>query len=751
MNVPAAPANLRDAIARLTGDAALAALLVLVVARCLVMFSSVTLFGVSLQPVEQLHTSIGPVGTAVADSLAVATLGLALVRGLLSRKRLCVTVLWLWLIGAGFVCSHAIDSAEAMRIGGNWLGATALGVAAMHLAADPRYRRTILAALVGLIVALALTAVYEVAVQHARDVAYYQQTKDELLVARGWEPDSMAARKYERRLMQNEATGQFGMANVFGSVMITLALVAGGFALAAGKQRRVMPVCSGLVLAALGAAALTFGKGAAGAAIVAAGAMGCAWLGDRFVKRGVSWWRGAALGAVALAVAVVIVRGAVVGPPPTEQGERSLLFRWFYWQGAARMLVDHPVAGVGPGLFKDAYLTAKPPISPEEVSDPHNVFAAFVSMLGVGGLAWSVMLVMWLWRAARLPWHDRQGQGEPPSHSGAPSSAHRGPMDARCGTHVENKSHRRRRIAIAVVVTVGAFGFQYAMHYPMLLPETVGMWLIGMLSFGLLTAWLPGQHLNERLLSIGLLTAATAALVHSQIEIAMTHAMAGPLLMVVLGTAGAKQEDHAPGKRWPAAIMPALLVAVLGIMVWGTASLAHSESELRVAQRLYASGRPADAARVLEELPEPRFTAASAYARFAAWQQARSVGDSDSAASLEQGLRDQIAGFFSHRAHLSQLLRTGVQISAEMARQTGDPRWSDFSGTLAHALLHADPYSVPSRLLAADTYWQQGERAMARIAYAEALKLNDAMYLDSLSQLPERDLERAKARSSSDE
>jgi tetratricopeptide (TPR) repeat protein len=72
----------------------------------------------------------------------------------------------------------------------------------------------------------------------------------------------------------------------------------------------------------------------------------------------------------------------------------SLTFRWQYWTASAGMIADHGLTGVGRENFGRHYLRYKSIESPEEVSNPHNLFvqaAAEWGLLGLVGLV--VMLV----------------------------------------------------------------------------------------------------------------------------------------------------------------------------------------------------------------------------------------------------------------------------------------------------------------------------------------------------------------------
>jgi O-antigen ligase len=73
--------------------------------------------------------------------------------------------------------------------------------------------------------------------------------------------------------------------------------------------------------------------------------------------------------------------------------EKSLTYRWYYWTGAWRMLVKHPITGVGWNNFGSYYPEVRLAIASEEVQDPHNFFVRFFAELGiVGGL----LAIVWM-------------------------------------------------------------------------------------------------------------------------------------------------------------------------------------------------------------------------------------------------------------------------------------------------------------------------------------------------------------------
>ena len=96
-----------------------------------------------------------------------------------------------------------------------------------------------------------------------------------------------------------------------------------------------------------------------------------------------------------LIMAVIVGATAVVGGLDKEvilESPRSLQFRLLYWTGTLNMLREQPLAGAGPGNFRQVYLQYKTDESSEEIRDPHNLFLDAWSSGGLIGLA-GLMLV----------------------------------------------------------------------------------------------------------------------------------------------------------------------------------------------------------------------------------------------------------------------------------------------------------------------------------------------------------------------
>lgn len=380
---------------------AVGVLLAVVVARCVL---GETAFRVSpLRLAGLTSADAGDVLALPADrvdlsraTFAIALLsaaGLWLIGGALRRRArlrhpalaIAAAGLVAWL---GVAAMYASDARAAQLA---WLEQAALlagVVMAASALSSPRALRlavVVLAALAGL---LSAKGIWQVAIEAPERVADFEMYRAQRLAAMGWQAGSAQARLIESRLRDASALGYFNLANVFASVLIVLTPVTAGLGIdkLAGYLRRPIgapPPRKGEVplpvLAALGTLLLACGALAAmvltrsragvalGLAVLAGG--GLALAGRRWLARR---RRRAIAGGLVL---FLLLAGGVValGLSRDALPGKSLTFRWFYWTASGRIAADHPVRGVGPGNFPDAYLAHRRASAEEAVKAPHNV------------------------------------------------------------------------------------------------------------------------------------------------------------------------------------------------------------------------------------------------------------------------------------------------------------------------------------------------------------------------------------------
>lgn len=349
-------------------------------------------------------TGFSPAQTLVLSTIPMFAAAGALLAAAVSGRR----VLWgralLGATGSVGVIVHGLTRGpvglEHLVHAAPWVGAMGAWVAATQLSVWPGFRRLLLAVVAGFVVALLSKGAFQVFVEHPMTVADFEHNRQAILDSRGWTPGSPNALAYERRLSQAEATGWFGLSNVYASFAAAGLAGLAAACVAGWRDRRGarLGVVACGVGASAAAAALVLsgskgGVGASGVALVVVGGLAALSRVRPGLEGRVAPWVGPAL--IAAVLGLVAARGLV----GEAIGERSVLFRAFYAVGALRIWGDHPLLGVGPAGFQDAYASAKPAISPETVKSPHSVLLDWAATLGVFGLAWAAVMV---WSARDL-------------------------------------------------------------------------------------------------------------------------------------------------------------------------------------------------------------------------------------------------------------------------------------------------------------------------------------------------------------
>ncbi|MGD9690275.1 MAG: O-antigen ligase family protein [Phycisphaerales bacterium] len=480
------------------------------------------------------------------------------------------------------------------RIGSAWVSAM-IGAAALSIACRERSTRALAASvLLGFVLMLASRGLYQVLIEHPQTVADFRANRERVFAAQGWSPDSPMARSYERRLLQSEASAWFGLSNVYGS--FAAACLAGIAAWLLGAVRtRAASMTIGVLtlglLAALTALVLAQSKGATVALGFGVALLPAAWWHRRTPARSGlragKWFVGLPALLTLVALGAIAIRG-VVG---LRVGELSLLFRAWYIEAATRIALGggpsprplQPLMGVGPDGFKDAYLVAKNPMSPEEITSPHSIFFDWWACLGVFGIAWGIVLAIWLIGAGRAAF---AFESTPP----LPDST--------------RATDDRWRVRLAVGVAVAATFASILAHQDALSPGGAGAYVVGLLLWcvvsGALAAWLPrGPNVG-----LGLCAAATVLAVHGQIEVtgSLSNSAGAWALMIGCAASDVRSKTPSSGGRRPInaiAASVASLAAAITLLVFGAFPSRVWEHGARVAAE--ALSPVATARRMLDE------------------------------------------------------------------------------------------------------------------------------------------------------
>lgn len=687
---------------------------------------------------RQAVISLGPTGAAWWHVLGVlvAAAAMSVHRWLGGRIRWGACAL----AGVGILfCAWQMPGHFENRLhGGAWIAAVSLALAAAHLARHEPARRWLVAALVAMLVPLLLDALWYVLVTHPQTVEQYEHDTVGVLEAHGFEPGSSQHLAYEDRLRATHATGPFGMSNVFGTVAAALTVLGAGLAAALWRRARPWAIAAATVgIGGLLTTSLTESRGALLALPMGLAVVALAW----GLRNHVRWhWSVPTLAVLLVVLAFGAVLGrAAIGPPDTHEGERSLLFRAHYWEGAARMIGEHlpqsALQGMGVAGFRAEYLRFKNPISPESVTSTHNVFIDHITMIGVGGLAWSALLLLWLWQAGR----------------GAVGAMRAEREEAETDADA-NSALTRGQLALAAAPAVVVFGTQYLLELPTMVIESALLWLGGALAFiGLAGGFALPARARRTGLAAGLFGAAVVLLVHNQIEMSFLQVGSSVTLWVVIGlAAGAATpagETEAASIEAPVADaranwLPAgglLAVAVLVIALAAAPITAHQRHMAAAAEALQADRYPRaiaslDAAG--QAMPrEDRALRWRVRLRMEIAQALVNHHRPDTAAAYLAEAAQIVAEAEALALPGPQVARQRAGIEEAAAMLLDQPERLHDAIAATQRVVERTPYNLNDRINLGDLYWRTNQRDKAIEQYRAARRISDAYYLEPLQQL----------------
>ena len=332
---------------------------------------------------------IGPTGTLIGTALVFLASTLILLGERRAGRGVDHLLMLLALIPLVGVLHHGLMDSTDLRQGLDWIAAAVGAVALAHAVRAPEVRSLVLAGLLAIIALIAVQGAFELLVEHPATIDYYTDNRDLVLRSLGWLPDSIQADNYERRLLQPEASGWFGLANLFSGLMVLGILLLLGFVhrrLPGGSLLLMIMVIVGLA----GLVVVNGSKGALAALLLGSFVLVLPFLFTslRGARTNLPGW--CALSCLLVAITAVFVRG-FLGEDGLG-GERSLLFRSQYLEGALRMVAAHPWFGVGPSGFQEAGLLLKPETAPEDPISAHNMLVDWLASFGLLGLGWIALL-----------------------------------------------------------------------------------------------------------------------------------------------------------------------------------------------------------------------------------------------------------------------------------------------------------------------------------------------------------------------
>jgi hypothetical protein len=411
------------------------------------------------------------------------------------------------LLSIGFIglCVHLYQNPEGM-VEASTLGAMfATMLAARSFLSNNRGWVPIAVPLViGAGISMLLYGFHQVYIQHPLTVELYESNKEAFLNARGWSDGSFEVLSYERRLNQPEPTGWFGLANVYASFLAAFGIAMVMMALCSLKK--AWWLVSGLIAAAfLIMLVISKSKGAIGAA-----GLGFIVIQYALVRKEGRFSR---VGTSTLGASILLMLGVFGG---AMMGQLSLLFRGQYMVGALRIFEHHPIFGVGPGLFQDAYMKYKPSTSPEDVTSAHNLLFDLLAQLGISGIACVLLLILAV-LSASIPGKDDTEQ-----------------------TSIPNRVRLRIIALISLVAGVVSIRLQSAaidLEIMLVLLLGLGLWILTSVMLSALT--------SERTLRLSMLAGSVVLLLHALFDLTPVWIASAPLFGLCVGM-GLSPDDTKP-------------------------------------------------------------------------------------------------------------------------------------------------------------------------------------------------------------
>jgi O-antigen ligase len=556
-----------------------------------------------------------------------------------------------------------------------------------------------------LLVYLAQGMVYHF-VEAADNVRYWRDNKQDILRERGWTEGSFEALQFEKKLTSGEMIGFNQSPNSFAAVIVMLMVISTGSAI----QRRahgdgigwpivILLTCS----AALMVLYFTGSRTSAGTLVIAAGLL--ALLG---VPRIRGWAINHSAAAYAIAAAVVLCgataligHGVYHGSLPQD----SLNFRWRYWVAAAKLVRQHPLAGVGWGNFGPHYLAVRAAAAAEEIRDPHNFIVRAFAELGVlGGL----ITLAWLARAAR----DLTRPVTPP----------------RAKTPDASKLASATGFALLLTILIGgvllnsAVAIDWSQKQAFLILETFRRVLaLGLLCVGAIVIAVrstKAQELDDRpapWLLYGVIAGLGVFFVHNLIDFVLAEA--GPLTIfaVVLGAAtGIRTPSVAGSKKRRGVAIAALAVGAIVCFVATillVIPVADAEQRARDADDVLRNNRPDLAAGLLRNC----FQEVSYNADYA-FRASRALMLAGAPAEEVKAMLDMAIGTDPSNV-MFYLTRANFELHQPTA--DSDAVRADFDKALAR-----DPNNLAARVEYADTLAKLNDPKAAAAQYRAALQTN---------------------------
>jgi O-antigen ligase len=715
---PTHPLNLSRT---LTG-AAYFLLLTVVLARGLVFETLREPFAVTVNA-PPVPRGAGPAAGVVLDWLAMLPAVLVLARRAIDRSyalRAAWSPLPAALLAAWAMLSMLwADDRFAGAVGAfHFVGAVALLWASAQLVRDWLHLRLVAAACFGLMLAIVAHALEYRYVEVPDMRRMIEHDREKILQQRGWEPGSFMEKQFFKNARGGAMVGLHSSPNTLAAVMVMLGVVSAGGAIQRWRDRDArgwlalilipLPVVAWVIL-------LTQSKAALLTPALALSAIALVGVAGQWLAR-----RRAALLVAGLALALMCTV-AVVGYGLQHDHLRndSLTFRWRYWVGAARLVAERPLLGVGWNNFGTHYLRVRQPIASEEVKDPHNLLVRFTSELGVVGgalaLTWIILVAIDM---TRTP-------------SPQPSPGGRG----------GRALPLLFKLVAGAIVLAAVASIDLSQQIEWVFVEVIKRLLFGgAMLLGLIVAAFRSfdrQELDDRpapWVLVAMVVAAGVFLLHNLIDFSFFEPGPMMLFMLVAGSAIGMTCPQRPA-RWRGASV-AVLAFTAHLFAAGLIVLpvVLAESRTRAGDELLRAGAPAAASRAYLDANDAVSFGNADYVFRAGRAQIIAAAPSDTIrATLERAIAsDPSSALYKRTMALHALNQRPPDVTAFQ-------KWFDES-------LALDPNDVQGRLLYASELEKLGLREEASRHYREALRLNNLLAPDEPKRLSQDTLNQIRSK-----
>jgi O-antigen ligase len=693
-------------------------------------------------------TTAGPATSLLLDLLFCLPAGLVLLRRVvdprfalrLSWSHLAMFLLAGWTLASVFWSS---DKFAAIINASHWAAALMLLWSTSQLVHSWLRLRLIAAVGFGLLMVLLVQGYYYRFVDLPELQAEWQKHHTEMLHQQGTELNSTEADQIGKNVASGEVSGFNISRNTYAAVLVLLIVLSGGIVMQRLKDEDspgwILPVVVVIVFALVMLYVWVKSKTAFATPVIGAILLTLIWFRGKQISlhfRRLYW---AALACGLAAIAAVVGHGLYHG----TLVHVSLTFRWWYWVGAARVFLHHPLLGVGWSNFGAHYLAYRLPQAAEEPSDPHNFIVRSFVELGVIGGALTVAWMLRLWWELTVA----GANPEPGPQAIERSDLNKG-KSAYAGTPA---------LSFLLAVAVGAIALNCLVSIDWTISSAwVTLEVFKRLLF--LLALVTGicvvairstdrQELDDRpapWLLAAMLVALALFLLHNLIDFSMFET--GPMFLFAL-LAGAVLGIRLPkGRQSTTGQRAAIIGLILGGIGWLIAAAAgllpvvraeelaqSADTDIRAAGSAEGpSATPTD----LAKLERAEKTLSDAFAIVPI--------------NADYAFRAEQAALLARKEprHLQRLLHQARESNPISSRYLlAQAALSTASGDLGQAnadyerILQLDPNNLEVRLQYARLLDQQGKHVEAKAQYGKTLDLNSKLASDEIRRLSPNQLE----------